>query len=468
MSDKIIAIIGRPNVGKSMLFNRLVGGRAALVHDSSGVTRDRRYGTAKALSLQIVDTGGIDLSADESNLFSRVKEQTEIAIEEASVILFVLDGRAGIMPDDYDVAKILRRTSKPVICVVNKIDTAKSDLLMSDFYKLGFDPTIAVSAAHGRGADNLIDAMADAIGDDLSQNETKVINNDEEIINDVVVEKHKDLHLAQEYRDNPDRPIRISFLGKPNAGKSSMMNRLSGEERSAVDSTPGTTTDPIDVLCHYNEQAYKMVDTAGIRRRASRGEAVERISISIGLSRLKETDVTILVIDSTLGITVQDSKIAGLIEESGSSIIIALNKSDKVSSIQPLHEQIKDRLPFLSYAKVVSVSALTGQGFDKLMNTVNQVVSDRRYRVSTAKLNRFFQDVCERHPPPTHKGRSVRIYYLTQGGVDPPTFILWVSRPDSITKAYKRFVANQMRQHYGFEGSPVWVVIKASHKLKIA
>jgi GTP-binding protein len=470
----LVAVIGRPNVGKSTLFNRLVGGRPALVHDTPGLTRDRRYGEMEYFGreMRLVDTGGLDPEAAREVIGAGIHRQAMRAIDEADALLLVVDGRAGVSAIDHELATQLRATGKPLFLAVNKIDDKKWDHLIHEFHELGLGDAFAISAAHGRGIDAMLEAIADAI---VPRPETPERDplfdpdpeaefpeppagdlSDEEA--DARAEEFDARHAP------PTGPLRVAFVGRPNAGKSSLTNRLLGEERSLVHDVAGTTTDPVDTPFTIAGRDYVLVDTAGIRRKAKIDADIERIAVSMALGQIERADVAVLVIDAGIGPAEQDARIAGKIEEAGRALVIALNKSDLVGGEArkaELRELTKDTFHFLPWSPVVMLSAQRGDGVDRLLDLVEQVKVEHRRRIPTAQLNRFFADVIEEMPPPLHHGRSVRIHYITQGAIRPPTFILWANSPEGLAPSYKRFIANRLREAYGFRGTPLRIFVKA-------
>ncbi len=437
-----IALIGRPNVGKSTLFNRLVGGRPALVHDTPGLTRDRRYGDVDYFGrpLRVIDTGGLDPIAATDVIGAGIHRQAERAIDEADALVLVVDGTIGLAPLDLEVAGRLRATGKPIVLAVNKIDHPKRDAMIHDFHTLGLGEPFPISAAHGRGVDRLLEVITERLN----------------------VEREPD--DDDDDADDEGGPLRIAFVGRPNAGKSSMTNRLLGEERSLVHPVAGTTTDPVDAPFTLGGRDYILVDTAGIRRRAKVDADIEKIAVSMAIGQIERADVVVLVIDAALGPSEQDARLAGMIAEAGRGLVIALNKSDLVKSDAAkaeLRQQVTDNFHFLDWAPVHLLSAARGDGVDRLIDLVDQVAREHARRIQTAELNRFFAEVCETTPPPVHKGKSVRIHYLTQGGTRPPTFILWANEPTALSPAYRRFVANQLRKRWGFRGAPVRIIVRA-------
>ena len=452
MTLPLVAIVGRPNVGKSTLYNRLVGGRPALVHDTPGLTRDRRYGELEyfGAKMRVVDTGGLDPEAEADVIGAGIHRQARRAIDEADACILVVDGTSGPNPLDVEVATMLRTTGKPILLAVNKIDSPKRDTMAGEFFELGLGEPYPISAAHGRGVDDLVDALVARLP--AAESEAEAADDDED-----------------EAEDEADRPLRIALVGKPNAGKSSLLNRLAGEERSLVHHAPGTTTDPVDSEITFAGRPYLLVDTAGIRRKARIDEDVEKIAVTMAIAQISRADVVVLVIDASLGPSEQDARLAGMVEQAGKALVLAFNKSDLVTGAQQkkdLEQLIKDNFHFLPWAPTTHLSAARGDGVDRLMDVVDRVAAEHRKRIPTAELNRFFAEVCEQTPPPIHRGKSVRIYYLTQGRVRPPTFLLFASAVDGLSPQYRRFVANQLRKRYGFKGTPIRVVAKAKERSK--
>lgn len=447
MTRPLLAIVGRPNVGKSTLFNRLVGGRPAMVHDTPGLTRDRRYGELEYFgrTLRVVDTGGLDPEAEKDVIGAGIHRQAHAAIAESQAVLFVVDATAGITPLDREVARGLRKIGLPIFCIANKVDGPKRDPLINDIFALGLGDVYAISAAHGRGVDDLLDAVVTKLGIDPEPLPPE----------------------PAEGEDEDAGPLRVAFVGKPNAGKSSLLNRLVGSERSLVHHVPGTTTDPVDTELSFGGRDYLLVDTAGIRRRARIDEETERISVSMALSQLDRAHVAVLVIDASEGASEQDARLAGEIADSRCAVVLALNKADLIdgpSGTRKVKNTTADELHFIEWAPRVMISALRGDGVGELMAQVDRVAEERAKRVPTSELNRFFEEVLETHPPPVYRGRPVRIQYLTQGRNKPPTFVLWASRPDGISPSYRRYIVNQLRSRYGFEGTPVRLVVRAKNE----
>jgi GTP-binding protein len=458
----LVAIVGRPNVGKSTLFNRLVGGRPALVHDTPHLTRDRRYGEADYFGapLRIVDTGGLDPEAATEVIGAGIHRQAMRAIDEANAVVLVVDGRAGISPIDRDLAKQLRATGKPVFLAINKIDHTANDHLVHDFHELGLAAVYPVSASHGRGIDPLLEAVTGAVGSVRPPGE-----------GDDAADAAELDPLFDEAPGEADEPepavpakLRVTFVGRPNAGKSSLTNRLLGEERSLVHHDAGTTTDPVDAEFSIGGRDYILVDTAGIRRKARIDADIERIAVSMAIGQIERSDVVVLVIDADLGPSEQDARIAGKVEEAGRALVIALNKSDLVTGDAKkaaLRDLSDDTFHFLTWAPVTMISAQRGDGVDRLLDLVEKAAEQHRKRIPTAQLNRFFAEVILEMPPPLHKGRAIRINYITQAASKPPTFVLWASAAEGLASSYKRFISNRLREAYGFRGTPIRIFVKA-------
>jgi GTP-binding protein len=475
MTPPLIAIVGRPNVGKSTLYNRLVGGRPALVHDTPGLTRDRRYGEFEYFGhdFRVVDTGGLDPAAEKDVIGAGIHRQAHTAIEQSDAVLFVVDATAGVTALDREIATMLRKVGRvgnvdrPLLVCANKVDHLKREALVPELYELGMGEIYPISAAHGRGVDELLDALIERLELPPPQPEA-------EAEADAGRGRGRGADRTDQPEDREERPggverdtsqpLRVAFVGKPNAGKSSLLNRLVGVERALVHHEPGTTTDPVDTSFEFGGRSYVLVDTAGIRRKARIDAATEKIAVSLALDQIRRADVVVLVIDGHDGPSEQDARLAGSIEQSGRAVVIALNKADLLGGPgagRKLIEETRDQFHFLPYAPMVLISALRGDGVADLMATIDEVAAQFYRRVSTAELNRFFAEVCETHPPPIHRGRSVRINYITQGGVAPPTFILWASTPKGLSPSYQRFIKNQLRARYGFAGTPLRLFIKA-------
>lgn len=457
MAAPLIAIVGRPNVGKSTLYNRIVGGRPALVHDTPGLTRDRRYGKFEYFSrkIRLVDTGGLDPEAEKDVIGAGIHRQAHAALKEADGVILVVDARAGVTPLDQEVVVMVRKLGLPVFLAANKIDGNQTAILAHEMHALGMGEPFPVSAAHGRGVDDLLQAIVDKleIPPDLEEDDSDLFGPLDDQPEEGQTSRIGEL----------DRPLRIAFIGKPNAGKSSLVNRLLGVERSLVHNVPGTTTDPVDTEFEYGGLPYVLVDTAGIRRRSRIDVETERISVSLAISQLRRADVVVLVVDGNEEPSEQDARLAGMIEDSGKALVIALNKSDLLQgpgSEKKLREKTSDELHFLKFAPIHMISAMRGDGVGQLMTLVDAAAGEHRKRIATSELNRFFAEVCETHPPPNKGNKMVTIHYLTQARTRPPTFLLFANHPHAVDKGYNRFIANQLRKRYGFVGTPLRVIVK--------
>jgi GTP-binding protein len=426
----IVAVVGRPNVGKSTLFNRLAGRRLAIVHDAPGVTRDRHYAPAHVhgRDLLLVDTGGFDPASDDP-MGQGIARQVQVAIEEADAIVCVLDGSAAASAPDREAVNLLRRSGKPVIYAANKLDNAARELEANELYALGIPSFIAISALHGRGVGELERALVAALPAPAPEPETD------------------------------DAVPKVTLIGRPNAGKSSLINRLAGVERALVDHRPGTTRDPIDTRIEFEGQSYLIVDTAGIRRRSRVDRGVEAISVMSSIRAMERANVVVLMCDAAEKVAEQDARLLGLCAERGRGIVVGLNKLDLLSGKEQKRalEEARDALRFAPWAPIVPLSAKTGHGVSELMRRVSAVYAEFGRRVSTGELNRFFEEVLERRTPPTSGGRAPRIYYITQAETAPPVFVAMSNAPANIAESYKRFVTNQIRAAFGFEGVPVLV-----------
>lgn len=435
MSKPIVAIVGKPNVGKSTLFNRIIGGRTAIVEDTPGVTRDRIYRDSSWLDRKftLIDTGGIDQINASDNITLQVKKQAELAILEADVIIFVIDGRAGITAEDQDISDLLRRTSKPVLLAINKIeDFSKMDELY-EYYSLGLGEYVPISAEHGLNIGDLLDKLIE----------------------------HFD--SPEEDLDDPDT-IKIAVVGRPNVGKSSLVNVLLGEERVIVSNIPGTTRDAIDSPFERDGQKYILIDTAGMRRRGNIDISTERYSVIRALRAVDRCDVALLVLDGKEGVTEQDKKVAGYIHESGKGCVIVVNKWDLVEkddkTLHRYEKNLRMELGFMQYAPTAFVSALTKQRVQKIVELVKFVAEQQSHRINTSVLNEVISDAVSAVPPPTDKGRKLKILYSTQAGIKPPHFVLFVNDPELMHFSYQRHIENIVRKNFGFEGTPIRFTIK--------
>ena len=435
MAKPLVAIVGRPNVGKSTFFNKMAGKRIAIVEDTPGVTRDRVYADCEWLShkFTIIDTGGIDPRSDDP-LLKQMRRQAEIAIETCDVILFFVDGKQGLTADDETVADMLRRSGKPVLLVVNKIDNVKLMNEVYDFYQLGIGDPIGISSV------NLLN-----IGDLL----------------DEVVK----FFPEEENDDTEDTAISIAVVGKPNVGKSSLVNRILGEERVMVSDIAGTTRDAIDTRFVDGDQEYVIIDTAGIRRkRAIEYQSLERFSVVRSFAAIDRCSVALLLIDASEGISEQDTKIAGYIDEAGKPAIIVINKWDAVEkdtgTSEKFTKEVREKLKFMEYAPVVYISALTGQRVNRILSMVNDVYAQASRRITTGLLNDILQDAQSALQPPATNGRRLRIYYGTQQSANPPTFVLFINDKDLMHFSYQRYLENRFRQAFGFDGTPLRFILR--------
>jgi GTPase len=426
----ILAIVGRPNVGKSTLFNRLVGKKLAIVHDMPGVTRDRHYAEAhlQGRDLLIVDTGGFD-PEDEDPMRQGIARHVRAAIDEADVVLCVLDTLTPPTEADRQAVELLRRANKPVVYFANRSDNAASDLEATELFALGIDPLIIGSALHGRNMARLEAALVQHFA-------------------------------APELNPEPAVEVpRVALLGKPNAGKSSLLNRLSRSERSLVDDRPGTTRDPVDAEVEYHGKHYLFVDTAGVRRRGKIQDAIEAQSVMRSFRALERSDVVVLMCDCTQGFSDQDARLMALATSRGRAVILGLNKIDLLSRSEQkeMHEKTKTALHYAPWARRIELSAKSGQGITALMEAIDATYDEYTRRIGTGELNRFFSEVIERHPPPTHGGKAPRLYFVTQAETRPPQFVAMCNHPEALTDAYRRFVSNQLRAAFGFESVPIVV-----------
>lgn len=468
----VVALVGRPNVGKSTLFNRLAGRRIAIVEDFPGTTRDRLYATAEwgGISFLVVDTGGLtalDTPQDkatqrprrrardgtqppigqtagvESGLFlEEMRRQAYIAIEEADVVVFLVDAEVGLTPDDREIADVLRRSRKPVLLVANKADSARRSADAVEFYALGLGDPIVVSALHGLGTGDLMEHIVEALA-----------------VSGV---------LPTEDEETPQECPQIAIVGRPNVGKSSLLNRLLGEERIIVSEVPGTTRDAIDTRLSFAGQPLVLIDTAGIRRRGKITPGVEKHSVLRTMKAINRADVCLLVLDAREGVTAQDQHIAGYILDEAKSAVIVVNKWDAVDkdahTMQEYTQQIRSVLGFMDYVPLLFVSALTGQRVHQVLEVALQVWRERRYRISTSDLNQLVQDAVARHPPKSRTGRQLRFYYATQAEVDPPTFIFFVNDPELVHFSYQRYLENRIRELYHFTGTPLRLIFRGHKK----
>jgi GTPase len=434
MSLPVVAIVGRPNVGKSTLFNRLAGNRIAIIEDEPGITRDRIYSQSdwNGRQFHLVDTGGLEF--DEKGAFlDQIRYQVELAVEEADVILFIVDGREGLIRSDEEVAYFLRRSQKPVIVVVNKMDHVKHKEELYSFYQLGFKTVVPISSAHGIGIGDLLDLIVDRFP------------------------------IVQE-EDSENDVLRIAIIGRPNVGKSSLLNSLLGEERVIVSPIAGTTRDAVDTFFTYEDQSLVFIDTAGVRRRGKVYGSVEKYSVIRTLRAIERSDVSLIVLDGHEGITEQDKKIAGLAHQSGRAAIFVVNKWDIVKkddkTMDSFKKKVRNHFQFMNYAPILFVSATTKRHVPKIFPMVLEVAEQHAMRISTSILNQVIQDAIMISPPPQDKGVNLRIFYTTQVSVKPPTFVLFVNHPDIVHFSYLRYLENKLREAFPFKGTPLQIILR--------
>jgi GTP-binding protein len=431
----VIAIVGRPNVGKSTLFNRIAGKQKAIVIDEPGATRDRNYMDCvwREKAFTLIDTGGFE-PASEERILVQMREQTNLAIEEADVIIFLMDGKDGLTPSDMEIARLLRGKDKNVYYVANKVDGDRHTDLLNEFYRLGIDRFYPISAQHGLWVDELM------------------------------AEITQDFPAVQEDAEDSDEQIKIAIVGKPNVGKSSLVNRILGKERSIANPTPGTTRDAIDMPLKVNGKHYLLIDTAGIRKKNKISLTLEKYSVIQALKTINRCDIALMLIDAEEGITEQDTKIAGLAYESGKACIIVVNKWDKIeknnSTVGKFVEDIKDKLKFMDFSPIIFVSALTGQRAPKIFEVIDEIYVQYTKRVGTSQLNTLVEKAIQRNPLARYQGREQHISYATQTAVKPPTFVFFVSNVKGIHFSYERYLINQIRSTFGFEQVPIKIIFR--------
>ncbi len=429
MNRAVVCVVGRPNVGKSTLFNRITKSRIAITEDTPGVTRDRIYAEGEWLGkyFTIIDTGGLDPESEEL-ITKNIKMQAELAMDMADVIIFVVDGVVGLTPADEEIANLLRLSGKEIVIAANKMDTKGFDEGIYEFYELGLGDIVPISAEQSMGIGDLLD---------------KVVN-----------------HFPKDVDTEYDRDIiKVSLIGKPNVGKSSLINRILGEDRVIVTNIPGTTRDAIDTFYEHNGNRYILIDTAGLRKKGRIYENVERYSVVRTLSAIDRSDISVLVIDATEGVTEQDTKIAGYAHDNGKALIVAVNKWDLIekdnNTVKEFESDIRRMLGFINYAPIIFISAETGQRVDKLFETINVVSNNYNLRISTGVLNDIINEAVLMNQPPSDKGVRLKIYYGTQVSVGPPRFLIFINDRELMHFSYQRYLENQIRQYFGFQGVPL-------------
>ena len=436
MSKPIVAIVGRPNVGKSTLFNKIIGERRSIVEDTPGVTRDRIYAEAEWNDHRfiLIDTGGIEPKSDDT-ILKQMRAQAEMAVATASVIIFLCDIRAGLLADDRDIAIMLKKSGKPIVVAVNKVDkVGELPYEFYEFYELGFDrEPIAISSLHGTGSGDLLDTVIEECRFD-----------DED--------------------DDGENVINVAVIGKPNAGKSSIINRMCGEERVIVSDIAGTTRDAVDTRVENSHGVYNFIDTAGIRRHSKVEDRIEKFSVLRANMAVERADVCLLMIDAKDGVTEQDEKIAGIAHEAGKAVIIVINKWDSIekenNTVNNYNKEIRTALAYMPYAPIIYVSALTGQRVANLYEMINNVYAEARKRVTTGMLNDLLNDATTRVQPPSDKGKRLKVYYMTQTSVAPPTFVIFCNSAELFHFSYQRYIENCLRDTFGFAGTPIRIVIR--------
>jgi GTP-binding protein len=472
----VVAIVGRPNVGKSSIFNRLVGEKVAIIDDTAGVTRDRivREADLEGYRVLLVDTGGVDTTGKFHEFARETTEQAKRAMDEADVIVFVVDGREGITPLDEEVARILRKWKKPVIVAVNKIDEPYMENLVYDFYRLGFEEVVPVSAIHKIGIPTLVEKILEKLPKALKETAKKEAlkaekrESVEELISGENEEKVRELleklekGEGYEIKEEEKEPIKVAIVGRPNVGKSTLLNAIVGEERAIVSDVPGTTRDAIDSYVEIGEDEFLFIDTAGIRRRGKIKD-IEYYSYLRSLDAIDRADVVVLLIDGEEGPTDRDAKIAGVALEKFKPIIIAVNKIDKIksqSAWERIHKELDLNFDFIPYAPRVFISAKEKKGLEELLKQIKDVYSQYIKKVRTGPFNRVLQKLMEIHQPPVYRNKIVKIYYGTQVKTKPPTFLLFSNYPEGIPKSFRRFLENRIRDAFGFNKIPIRVVFK--------
>lgn len=435
MRKPVVAIVGRPNVGKSTLFNRIIGKRRAIADSTPGVTRDRNYSDANwaGKSFILIDTGGFE-PVSKDDILLQMREQMLLAVEEADISIFLVDSKDGLMPGDEEFVDLLRSAGKPIILSVNKVDDRKHEDRVHEFHKLGAGYLYPVSAEHGRGVDDLLDRI---------------------------------LELIPEYKEEeePEDVVKVAVIGRPNVGKSSLVNNILNEERVLVSDLPGTTRDPIDTYFQVGGRKYLFIDTAGIRSKGRVSLRLEKYCIIMALKGIERSDIALILIDAVEGVTDQDTKIAGYAHDMGRGVIIVVNKwdlieKDRYTTIE-FTRNIRNRFKYLSYSPIITVSATSGQRVDKIIPLIDKVATGYSMHISTALLNKAFGDAIERRPPPRYRGKELKFFYVTQINSRPPTFVSFVNYPKGVHFSYLRYIHNQLRRRFDFEGTPIRIFFRA-------
>ena len=483
LSAPLLAIVGRPNVGKSTLFNRIVGSRRAIVGDEPGITRDRLYGSAEWSNrpFRVVDTGGI-VPDDQDFIPAEIFRQARVALEEAAAIVMVVDGRSELAAPDLELARLLHKANRPLFLAVNKVDSDKQSSLLNDFHRLGIKQMFPISAEHGRGVDDLLDAFIGTLKPEEPAARPAREKRGRSSVAEDVPNEGKPTSEDQQPKSEAELETKVAIIGHPNVGKSTLLNCLTSSDRAIVSPIPGTTRDAVDEVIEHDGRRFRFIDTAGIRRKGKTHLMAEKLSVVMARKHVESADIALLVIDATEGVSQLDASIAGYAHESGRSIIIVVNKWDLVisgkekpsrptkaermrESKRPgdraaYEERLRDDLKFLNYAPIVFISAKSGKGTEKIFPLLEEVASERRKRVTTSQMNRFLEHIdFERASVPMRQ--RVKILYMTQASVAPPTFVLFTNRAVKLHFSYQRFLENQIREAFGFVGTPIWIKTRA-------